>query len=174
MHSTASYMPHSNGYPSFLSYVRNHHYINDSILTNTSSTSPNSAHLLSYSGYNTGLDLSSHSNNTKQLQSDDENENQPLSSSLDDTRNSSLVPIKRRSRLVPIEEKDISYYEKRTRNNDSAKRSRDSRRTKEQHIQDRVMFFEHENARLSLENQTIRYKLSQLHVLYNGEAKPLQ
>jgi hypothetical protein len=164
MHSPASYIPHSNGYPSFLSYVRDHHYLNDSIRT----TSPNSTNLLSYNGYNTGLDLSSHSNNIKQLQSDDENENQPLSSELDDTTNSSSVPTKRRSRLVPVEEKDETYYQKRARNNESAKRSRDLRRIKEEQIQGRAMFLEHENSRLALENQAIRYRISQLQVLRNG------
>lgn len=81
------------------------------------------------------------------------------------------VPAKRRSRLVPTEEKDATYYEKRARNNESAKRSRDSRRFKEQQIQERADFLQHENSRLTLENQTIRYQLSQLHLFYNGMSK---
>jgi len=189
---TGAYSHHASGYPSFLSYAPTaqrksdygmslhhpHHYLNDSIGTNTSSSSPSSnnssAHLLSYSGYNAGLDLSSHSNNIKQLQSDDENDNQPLSPSIGDTTNGSLLSCKKRSRTVPTEEKDGAYFEKRARNNESAKRSRDSRRIKEQTIQERVMFLHNENSRLFMENQAIRYKISELHALHYGVSKPLQ
>jgi len=96
MHSAVAYSHHPNGYPAFLSYAPTaqrksdcgmslhhpHHYLNDSIGGNTSSSpssNNSSAHLLSYSGYSTGLDLSSHTNNHKRTQSDidddDENNN---------------------------------------------------------------------------------------------------
>ena len=71
--------------------------------------------------------------------------------------------MKRRTRTIPSEEKDAAYFEKRARNNESAKRSREARRIKEQQIQERLIFLEHEHSRLLLENQTIRYQLSQLH-----------
>jgi hypothetical protein len=145
MYTAASYIQHPNGYPSFLSYTRNHHhYLNDSI------------------------PLSSH----KQLPSDNEDDNQSLSPSIGDTTNG--MTYKKCSRTVPAEEKDAIYFEKRARNNDSAKRSRDARRIKEQEIQDRVNFLEHENSRLVMENQAIRYQLSQLHTLCSGASKPLQ
>lgn len=86
----------------------------------------------------------------------------------------SRMEFKKRSRPVPDQDKDVVYYEKRARNNESAKRSRDARRTKEQQIQDRVNFLEHENSRLHMENQAIRYQLSQLHTLYTGIPKPVQ
>ncbi|CAF2521422.1 unnamed protein product [Rotaria sp. Silwood2] len=174
MHATTSYIQYSTDYPSLLSYAHNHHHLNASTSTHASSISPNSTHLLSYSGYNTGLDLPLYSNNIKQLQSDDEDDNQSISSSLDNTINGALIPFKKRSRTVPVEEKDTTYYEKRTRNNESAKRSRDTRRIKEQQIQKRVTFLEHENLRLSMENQAIRYQLSQLHTLCDRVSKPLQ
>ncbi|CAF0880992.1 unnamed protein product [Rotaria sordida] len=173
MHAITSYIQYPTGYPSLLSYTHNHQ-LNASISANASSISPNSTHLLSYNGCNTGLDLSSHSNNIKQLQSDDEDDNQSISPSLDYTINGSIISFKKRSRTVPTEEKDTIYYEKRARNNDSAKRSRDGRRIKEQHIQERVIFLEHENLRLSMENQGIRYQLSQFHALCDRASKPLQ
>lgn len=80
--------------------------------------------------------------------------------------------VKKQTRTIPDEEKDASYFEKRARNNQSAKRSRDTRRIREQQIQDRVQFLEQENSRLAMENQTIRYQISQFHTIYNGVTKP--
>jgi len=222
MHATSVYPHHPSGYPSFLSYAPTsqrksdygmslhhpHHYLNDSLGANTSSSSPSSnnssAHLLSYSGYSTGLDLSSHTNNQKRPRSDidddDENNNEdsqpspsPSTSVLGDitstingqkmlhhmkqdyTQNELCpsLPFKKRARAVPPEQKDAAYYDKRTRNNESAKRSRDARRYKEQQTQDRLTCLEQENSRLMMENQALRYQLSQLHALC-GMSKPLQ
>jgi hypothetical protein len=119
---------------------------------------------LSYARNQHGLNLSTQ----KQIQSDNEDDNRSMSPSFGE------ISFKRRSRTVPTEEKDAVYYEKRARNNESAKRSRDSRRIKEQQIQERITFLEHENSRLSMENQAIRYQLSQLHNLCNGVSKPFQ
>lgn len=218
MHASA-YSHHPSGYPSFLSYAPTaqrksdygmslhhpHHYLNDSIGANTSSSSPSSnnssAHLLSYSGYSTGLDLS---NNLKRPRSDiddDENNNNddsqgsisPSPSVLGDITATSngqkslhhikqdytpndfcpSLPFKKRARAVPPEQKDSAYFEKRARNNESAKRSRDARRHKEQLTQERLTYLEHENTRLSMENQALRYQLSQFQALC-GVSKPLQ
>ena len=84
------------------------------------------------------------------------------------------IPLKKRPRTVPDEEKDPMYFEKRERNNQSAKRSRDARRIREEEIHERVKFFEHDIPRLQRENQTIQYQISQLHAIYNGITKPLQ
>ncbi len=222
MHTSVGYPHHPSGYPSFLSYAPSaqrksdygmslhhpHHYLNDSIGANTSSSSPSSnnssAHLLSYSGYSTGLDLSSHTNHLKRTRSDideeDENNNDdsqqstsPSTSVLGDITSTAngqklphhlkqdynqndlcpSLPFKKRARAVPPEQKDSAYFEKRARNNESAKRSRDARRLKEQHTQDRLTYLEHENSRLLMENQALRYQLSQLHALC-GVSKPLQ
>ncbi|UJR08713.1 hypothetical protein I4U23_012970 [Adineta vaga] len=157
MHSTACYIQHSNDYPSVLSSVHNH-------LTQVSVEND----------YNTSrLDLSS-SIYLNQSKSDENQHRELLSNSFNETRSTSGIPMKRRPRLVPVEEKDESYYDKRARNNESAKRSRDTRRMKEQEIQDRAQFLQQENSRLAFENQTIRYQLSQLHLFYNGISKPIQ
>ena len=223
MHPSAAYSHQPTGYPSFLPYAstaqrksdygmslhHQHHYLNDSLGANTSSSSPSSnnssAHLLSYSGYGTGLDLSSHASNLKRPRSDiddDENNNHnddsqtspsPSPSVLGDITSAAngqkilhhikgdysqndlcpSLPFKKRARAVPPEQKDSAYYEKRARNNESAKRSRDARRLKEQQTQDRLVYLEHENSRLLMENQALRYQLSQLHALC-GVSKPLQ
>ena len=222
MHTgTTAYPHHASAYPSFLSYAPTgqrksdygmslhhpHHYLNDSLGTNTSSSSPSSnntsAHLLSYSGYSTGLDLSSHTHNLKRVRSDiDEDENNNDDSQQSASESTSVLgditsiangqkslhhnkqdynqndlcpslPFKKRARAVPLEQKDGAYYEKRARNNESAKRSRDARRSKEQHTQERLAYLEHEHSRLVMENQALRYQLSQLHALY-GVSKSLQ
>jgi hypothetical protein len=154
MHAAASYLQNpGGGYPSFLSYAaqRNPHY----------PTGVNAIPSPSYNGY----DLSSYTNNFKQSQSDDDDEDDD-----DQPSDGSVLSLKKRSRTVPSEQKDATYYEKRARNNDSAKRSRDARRVKEQHVQGRVSYLEHEHSRLLMENQAIRYQLSQLHALCG--AKP--
>ncbi|CAF2197041.1 unnamed protein product [Rotaria magnacalcarata] len=171
MHATASPIRHSTGYPSFLSYAHNYNHFNVSMNTNPLRISPNSSHLLSCNSYNGDLNLTSHSNSIKQFQSDDEDDRQSISPSDDNIVNTTLIPFKKRSRTVPPEDKDTTYYEKRSRNNDSAKRSRDARRIKEQLIQERVNFLQHENFRLSMENQSIRYQLSQLNMLSERSAK---
>lgn len=219
---TSMYPHHANGYSPFLSYAPTgprksdygmslhhpHHYLNDSIGANTSSSpssNNSSAHLLSYSGYSTGLDLSSHAQSLKRPRSDidDDDENNhnedsqtsasPSASILGDITAAAngqkmlhhlkqdygqnelcpSLPFKKRARAVPPEQKDSAYYEKRARNNESAKRSRDSRRQKEQLTQERLACLEHENSRLIMENQALRYQLSQLHALC-GVSKPLQ
>ena len=110
--------------------------------------------------YNTNLNFSTQ----KQVTSDNEDDNQSLN----------VIPLKKRSRTIPTEEKDVNYYEKRARNNESAKRSRDARRIREEQIQDRASYLFNENARLKMENETMKYQLSRLYASYNDISKPLQ
>ncbi|CAF1074568.1 unnamed protein product [Didymodactylos carnosus] len=89
-----------------------------------------------------------------------------LLSPLSPEYSSNSLPPKKRVRPVPQEQKDATYFEKRARNNESAKRSRDARRQKEQQIQDRVCFLEHENFQLKTENAMLRHELQRLHAFY--------
>lgn len=57
------------------------------------------------------------------------------------------LPLKKR-RPVPVEHKDSSYWEKRRKNNESAKRSRDSKREKETQMSVRISYLERENFEL--------------------------
>jgi hypothetical protein len=65
------------------------------------------------------------------------------------------LPLKKR-RPVPVENKDMSYWEKRRKNNESAKRSRDSKRYKECEITRKAYELEQLNIRLSTEVSLLR------------------
>lgn len=58
--------------------------------------------------------------------------------------------------------KDQAYWEKRKKNNEAAKRSRDARRAKEDELAIRTAFLEEENIRLKLENEMLRNQLDKI------------
>lgn len=60
---------------------------------------------------------------------------------------SGSLPLKKR-RPVPVEHKDMTYWEKRRKNNESAKKSRDQKREKEGHMLVRISYLENENIQL--------------------------
>merc|ERR1711988_1055679 len=57
---------------------------------------------------------------------------------------------KRKKNYVPSESKDMCYWEKRNKNNEAARRSREARRLKENQIALRTAFLEKENAQLKV------------------------
>ncbi|XP_024885972.1 uncharacterized protein LOC112463690 [Temnothorax curvispinosus] len=59
-----------------------------------------------------------------------------------------------------VDEKDAAYWERRRKNNEAAKRSREARRAKEDDLAIRAAFLEHENQQLrrELENLQLMYK----------------
>jgi hypothetical protein len=59
-------------------------------------------------------------------------------------------------RPIPDTEKDGKYFERRNRNNLAAKKSRDSRKQREDQIACRAQWFERENAILRAQVQTLR------------------
>ena len=63
---------------------------------------------------------------------------------------------------MPVEHKDNQYWEKRKKNNESAKRSRDVRRSKEEHISIRVIYLEQENLQLRTECALLRNETEKL------------
>ena len=70
-------------------------------------------------------------------------------------------------------EKDGAYWERRRKNNEAAKRSRDARRQKEQEIALRAQFLEQENIQLKLEVAHLRAENAQFraqfqHMHLNG------
>ncbi|XP_054153433.1 nuclear factor interleukin-3-regulated protein-like [Oppia nitens] len=69
---------------------------------------------------------------------------------------------KRRANPIPQENKDGAYWERRKRNNESAKRSREVRRVKEIHSNARLMFLEEENIKLRAEVDTLRDEIGKL------------
>ena len=74
------------------------------------------------------------------------------------------MPAKKR-RPVPVEHKDNTYWEKRRKNNESAKRSRDVRRSKEEHISIRVIYLEQENLQLRTELALLRSETEKLRAM---------
>ena len=74
----------------------------------------------------------------------------------------------RKVSCVPDERKDASYWERRRKNNDAAKRSRDSRRAKEEEIALRAAFLEQENLKLRAQVAILKNETAKLHyMLYN-------
>lgn len=61
-----------------------------------------------------------------------------------------------------VDEKDAAYWERRRRNNEAAKRSRDARRAKEDEIAIRAAFLEQENIKLKYELVALRNETAKL------------
>ena len=106
-----------------------------------------------------------------QIKTEDDNPNVPLSSSSSthsDDSDAAKIPPKKRPLTVPDNLKDETYWEKRKKNNDSAKRSREARRHKEEQIAMRVMELERENVRLHAEVSLFKTEILRLRsILYN-------
>lgn len=79
------------------------------------------------------------------------------------------MPPKKRPHTVPEDMKDRCYWEKRKKNNDSAKRSREARRMKEEQIAMRVVYLEQENLQLRTEVSLLKSEIEKLRcMLYNS------
>ena len=77
--------------------------------------------------------------------------------------------IRRRGRTLPEDQKDDTYWERRRKNNEAAKRSRDSRRAKEDEIAIRAAFLEQENLKLRVEVAALKNETAKLRcMLYNS------
>ncbi|XP_072174366.1 uncharacterized protein [Diadema setosum] len=76
-------------------------------------------------------------------------------------------PTKRRGnkRTIPVEEKDERYFERRKRNNQAAKRSRDARKTREEQVGQRANYLEKENEILRAQLNTLRDEANSLRLL---------
>ena len=69
---------------------------------------------------------------------------------------------------VPEDKKDEAYWERRRKNNEAAKRSRDARRAKEEEIALRAAFLEQENLKLRAQVAILKNETAKLHyMLYN-------
>jgi len=69
---------------------------------------------------------------------------------------------RKRGRPLPNDVKDEAYWERRRKNNEAAKRSRDARRAKEDEIAIRAAFLETENMKLRLEVAALKQELTKL------------
>ena len=76
---------------------------------------------------------------------------------------------RRRPRSLPDEQKDEMYWERRRKNNEAAKRSRDARRAKEDQIAIRAALLEQENLKLRVEVAALKTETAKLRcMLYNS------
>ena len=83
------------------------------------------------------------------------------------TRN--YTSSRKRPRSLPDEQKDESYWERRRKNNEAAKRSRDLRRAKEDEIAIRAALLEQENLKLRVEVAALKTETAKLRcMLYNS------
>lgn len=70
-------------------------------------------------------------------------------------------------RPIPEEQKDAKYYEKRKRNNEAAKKSRDARKIREDRIAFRAAFLERENSLLKAQLVTLQNEMQTLKQVIN-------
>ena len=81
----------------------------------------------------------------------------------------SHTPNRKRGISLPDERKDAAYWERRRKNNEAAKRSRDARRAKEDEIAIRAAFLEQENLKLRVEVAALKNETAKLRcMLYNS------
>ena len=91
------------------------------------------------------------------------------SSSSPSTATSTQDVANKKLKLEPDGSKDESYWERRRKNNEAAKRSRDSRRMKEEEIALRAAYLEQENLKLRAQVALLKSETAKLHyMLYNG------
>lgn len=86
----------------------------------------------------------------------------PPSSALPTSSSNSNGTSRRRGNPFPEELKDTAYWERRRKNNEAAKRSRDARRAKEDEIAIRAAYLEQENIKLKVELSTLNQQLAHL------------
>lgn len=74
----------------------------------------------------------------------------------------------KKAKFEPEERRDEAYWERRRKNNEAAKRSRDARRMKEEEIAMRAAFLEQENLKLRAQVAILKNETAKLHyMLYN-------
>ncbi|KAH0952970.1 hypothetical protein HN011_010858 [Eciton burchellii] len=81
------------------------------------------------------------------------------------TTNTIIAPYKKPRngrKSIPDDQKDEQYFQKRKRNNQAAKRSRDARKIREDHIALKAKMLEHENTILKVQIATLREEAQSL------------
>ncbi|CDQ74888.1 unnamed protein product [Oncorhynchus mykiss] len=67
-------------------------------------------------------------------------------------------PLRRKREFIPSEKKDDGYWDKRKKNNEAAKRSREKRRVNDMVVENRVLALLEENARLRAELLALKFR----------------
>uniref|UniRef100_A0A1I7XR33 BZIP domain-containing protein n=1 Tax=Heterorhabditis bacteriophora TaxID=37862 RepID=A0A1I7XR33_HETBA len=95
-------------------------------------------------------------------------------SSITQNMRESPAPSKKKPNPVPAEMKDAAYYERRKRNNESARRSREARRQKEDVNQGRLQILEQENFQLKADLRRLMIEVERLKYLASVQGVQLQ
>ena len=71
---------------------------------------------------------------------------------------SSNAALRRKREFIPVDQKDDGYWDKRRKNNEAAKRSREKRRVNDMVLENRVLALLEENARLRAELLALKFR----------------
>jgi len=83
-------------------------------------------------------------------------------------KTTNIANCRKRPNVVPVQQKDAAYYEKRRKNNESAKKSREARQHKEKVVMAHVEILKDENMRLKAEHKLLHRQSGELLArLYN-------
>ncbi|KAM9456917.1 nuclear factor, interleukin 3 regulated, member 6 [Clarias gariepinus] len=81
--------------------------------------------------------------------------------------------LRRKREFIPQEKKDEGYWDKRKKNNEAAKRSREKRRVNDMVLENRVLGLLEENARLRAELLALKYRFGLVKEPSNASILPL-
>lgn len=81
--------------------------------------------------------------------------------------------LRRKREFIPQEKKDEGYWDKRKKNNEAAKRSREKRRVNDMVLENRVLGLLEENARLRAELLALKYRFGLVKEPSNATILPL-
>nr|XP_057906427.1 nuclear factor, interleukin 3 regulated, member 6 [Doryrhamphus excisus]XP_057906428.1 nuclear factor, interleukin 3 regulated, member 6 [Doryrhamphus excisus] len=81
--------------------------------------------------------------------------------------------IRRKREFIPLDKKDEGYWDKRRKNNEAAKRSREKRRVNDMVLESRVLALLEENARLRAELLALKFRFGLVKDPSNASILPL-
>ncbi|XP_008281974.1 nuclear factor, interleukin 3 regulated, member 6 [Stegastes partitus] len=81
--------------------------------------------------------------------------------------------IRRKREFIPVDKKDEGYWDKRRKNNEAAKRSREKRRVNDMVLESRVLALLEENARLRAELLALKFRFGLVKDPSNTQILPL-
>lgn len=88
-------------------------------------------------------------------------------------KESPASPVRRKREFIPHEKKDEGYWDKRKKNNEAAKRSREKRRVNDMVLERRVLALLEENARLRAELLALKFRFGLVKDPSNAPILPL-
>ncbi|XP_016120760.1 nuclear factor interleukin-3-regulated protein-like [Sinocyclocheilus grahami] len=90
-----------------------------------------------------------------------------------DTDSDNVTSVRRKREFIAHEKKDEGYWDKRRKNNEAAKRSREKRRVNDMVLENRVLALLEENARLRAELLALKFRFGLIKDPSNASILPL-